>query len=104
MYKEFDIDVDSLYNQDYDCTDIDGAVDGTDNRMIAAEHVCIHDRKKVKATERSDTIMMTTTRMMGGRGECCWQQQCQSGDNCSKGIDGSEWGKGRREQKRGGNI
>ena len=30
MDKEFDDDIDILYNQDYDCTDIDGAVDGTD--------------------------------------------------------------------------
>ena len=41
--KEFDID--SLYNQDYNYTDIDGAIDGNDNRMIAAEHVCVDDRK-----------------------------------------------------------
>jgi len=41
--KEFDID--SLYNQDYDYTDLDGTVDGTDNVMIALENVCVDDRK-----------------------------------------------------------
>ena len=41
--KEFDID--SLYNKDYDYTDIDGTVDDTDNRMIAVEHFCVDDRK-----------------------------------------------------------
>ena len=41
--KEFDID--SLYNQDYDYTDLDGTVDGTDNVIISTEHVCVDDRK-----------------------------------------------------------
>ena len=35
MDNEFDID--SLNNNDYDNTDIDGNIDGTDNRMIAWE-------------------------------------------------------------------
>ncbi len=43
MDNEFDID--SLYNHEYDYTDIDGTVDGTDNGMIALEHVCDDDRK-----------------------------------------------------------
>jgi len=41
--NEFDID--SLYNQDYGYADIDGTVNGTDNGMIASEHVCDDDRK-----------------------------------------------------------
>ena len=43
MDKEFDID--SLYNQDYDYTDVDGTVDVTDNGMIASEHVFVDYRK-----------------------------------------------------------
>ena len=43
MDNEFDID--SLYNHDYDNTDIDGTIDGTDNGMIAWEYVCDDDRK-----------------------------------------------------------
>ena len=42
MDKELDIN--SIYNQDYIYTSIDGAIDGTDNIMIAGEHVCVDDR------------------------------------------------------------
>ena len=52
MDKEFGID--SLYNLDYDSTDIDGTVDGTDNRMIAAEHVRVDDRKSEGNSEIND--------------------------------------------------
>ncbi len=41
--KEFDID--SLYNQVYGYADIDGTVNGTDNGIIASEHVCDDGRK-----------------------------------------------------------
>ncbi len=41
--NEFDID--SLNNHEYDYADIDGAVDGTNNIMIAEEHVCVDDSK-----------------------------------------------------------
>jgi hypothetical protein len=44
MDNEFDID--SLYNHEYDYTDIDGTIDGTDNGMIAWEYVCDDDRKR----------------------------------------------------------
>ena len=44
MDNEFDID--SLHNQDYGYADIDGTVNGTDNGMIASEHVCDDDRNR----------------------------------------------------------
>ena len=43
MGNEFDID--GLHNHDYDNTDIDGTIDGTDNGMMAWEYVCDDDRK-----------------------------------------------------------
>ena len=50
--KEFDVD--SLYNQEYDYTDIDGTVDGTNNGMTASEHVCDDDRKRESNREIKD--------------------------------------------------
>ena len=50
--NEFDID--SLYNHEYDYADIDGAVDGTDNIMIAGEHVCVDDSKSESNEEIKD--------------------------------------------------
>ncbi len=44
MGDEFDI-IDSLHNHDYDNTDIDGTIAGTDNGMMAGEYVCYDDRK-----------------------------------------------------------
>ena len=52
MDNEFDID--SLYNHEYDYTDIDGTVDGTDNGMIALEYVCDDDRKRESNGEIKD--------------------------------------------------
>jgi hypothetical protein len=52
MDNEFDID--SLYNHEYDYTDIDGTVDGTDNGMIASEYVCDDDRKRESNREIKD--------------------------------------------------
>ncbi len=42
---ENEFDIDSLYNHEYDYADIDGTVNGTDNGMIASEHVCIEKIK-----------------------------------------------------------
>jgi hypothetical protein len=45
--KEVDneFNIDSLYSHEYDYADIYGTVNGTDNGMIASEHVCDDDRK-----------------------------------------------------------
>ena len=52
MDNEFDID--SLYNNEYDYENIDGTVNGTDNGMIASEHVCDNDRKRESNREIND--------------------------------------------------
>ena len=52
MDNEFDID--SLYDHEYDYADINGTVDGTDNVMIASEHVCDDDRKREHNIEIRD--------------------------------------------------
>ena len=50
--NEFDIDI--LYNHEYDYPDIGGTVNGTDNGMIASEHVCDDDRKRERNGEIKD--------------------------------------------------
>ena len=69
MDNEFDID--SLYSHEYDYMDIDGTINGTDNVMIASEHVCVDDRK----SEGNGEIKYNNDDYNnddGGRGECCW--------------------------------
>ena len=68
--KEKEFDIDSIYNKDYDYTDIDGAVDGTDNIMIAGEHVCVNDRKSEGNEEIKDNN--DDYNDDDGGGEYCW--------------------------------
>ena len=44
--EDNEFNIDSLYNHEYDYTDIDGTGDGTSNVMIASEHVCDDGRKR----------------------------------------------------------
>ena len=69
MDKELDVEVDNLYNQDYDYTDIDGTVDGTDNVMIALEHVCDDDRKRDHSIEIRENNDNYNNDGGGGEGE-----------------------------------
>jgi len=46
--------IDSLYSNEYDYADIDDTVNGTDNGMIALEHVCDDDRKHENNREIKD--------------------------------------------------
>ena len=52
MGDEFDID--GLHNHDYDNTDIDGTIDGTDNGMMAWEYDCDDVRKHESNGEIKD--------------------------------------------------
>jgi hypothetical protein len=70
VVKEFDID--SIYNKDYVYTDIDGAIDGTDNIMIAGEHVYVDENKSGSNEEIKDNNDDYNNDDGGGRGGGCW--------------------------------
>ena len=63
------VDLSGEKEEENNYTDIDGTVDGTDNVMIASEHVCVDDRKSEGNREIKEKMMTTTMMMMGGEGE-----------------------------------
>jgi len=72
--KEVDneFDIDNINNHEYDYTDIDGAVDGTDNIMIAGNNVCVDDSKSESNEEIKDNDDDYNDDDGGGGGGCCW--------------------------------
>ena len=48
------IDLSEEKEEENNYTEIDGTVDGTDNVMIASEHVCVDDRKNEGNREIKD--------------------------------------------------
>ena len=100
--KEFDID--SLYNKDYDYTDIDETIDGTDNVMIALEHVCDDDRKcdhNIEIRENNDNYNNDGG---GGGGSIIGNNNANLVTIAMSAMIDLSRGKKRKEQKRGGNI